>query len=56
MKYGSFKCGTATWTKTNCACCGKLTSCTEPRDFGYFLAGWKHKQDGEEVAMGIEPD
>lgn len=55
-KYGSFKCGIATWHPDVCGCCGASKSCTEPRDFGYLLAGWKHKQDGKEIIMGTEPD
>jgi rRNA maturation protein Nop10 len=47
-KYGSFKCGIATWHQDDCGACGKHTSVTEPRDFGYFLEGWKDKRDGKE--------
>ena len=44
-KYGSFKCGQATWHSDTCGCCGDVASCTEPRDFGYLLLGWKDKRD-----------
>ena len=45
IKYGSFKCGTATWHTDVCGVCGYTVSCTEPRDFGYLLLGWKDKRD-----------
>jgi hypothetical protein len=47
MKYGSFKCGTAAWHTDTCECCGATASCTEPRDFGYLLLGWKSRRDEE---------
>ena len=43
MKHGSFKVGTATWHKDTCGVCGEIKTCTEPRDFGYLLLGWKEK-------------
>ena len=43
--YGSFKCGTATWHHGECGACGKFKAVTEPRDFGYFLLGWKDKRE-----------
>lgn len=45
IKYGSFKCGQATWHHDHCGCCGNWQACTEPRDFGYLLLGWKDKRD-----------
>lgn len=47
MKYGSFKAGQCTWHAGVCPVCGEKHSLTEPRDFGYFLLGWKEKRDGE---------
>ena len=44
-KYGSFKCGQATWHTDVCGCCGETQACTEPRDFGYLLLGWKQKRE-----------
>ena len=44
-KYGSFKCGTATWHSDTCGVCGETQACTEPRDFGYLLLGWKEKKN-----------
>jgi hypothetical protein len=45
VKHGSFKCGIATWHTDICGCCGKMQACTEPRDFGYLLLGWKQRED-----------
>lgn len=44
-KYGSFRCGLATWHQDHCGVCGEWQSCTEPRDFGYLLLGWKDKRN-----------
>lgn len=30
----------STWHPDTCGVCGKKTSCTEPRDFGYLKPGW----------------
>ena len=56
IKYGSFKCGTATWHHDTCGVCGRYKACTEPRDFGYFLSGWKDKLKGKDIVMGDKPD
>ena len=56
MKYGSFRAGIATWHQDTCGACGKKTSCTEPRDYGYYLAGWKDKKAGVEIKLGEKPD
>lgn len=45
VKYGSFKAGLATWHTDTCDVCGTKTSCTEPRDYGYLLLGWKSRRD-----------
>lgn len=42
-KYGSFKCGIATWHTDTCGVCDEEKACTEPRDFGYLLKGWNNK-------------
>ena len=44
-KWGTFKCGQATWHKDACDVCGLEKSVTEPRDFGYLLKGW---EDGKQ--------
>jgi hypothetical protein len=46
--YGSFRAGLATWHQDTCGCCGTMTSCTEPRDYGYLLLGWKDKKERDE--------
>lgn len=39
--YGRRACNAhATWHKDMCGVCGKVTSCTEPRDFGYLRPEW----------------
>jgi hypothetical protein len=48
VKYGSFRAGLATWHQDTCGCCGTVTSCTEPRDYGYLLLGWKSRRDDED--------
>jgi len=45
IKYGAFRSGQATWHMDHCGCCGEWKGCTEPRDFGYLLLGWKEKRD-----------
>lgn len=47
IKYGSFKCGQATWHQDHCGCCGEWQACTEPINFGYLLLGWKSHRDTE---------
>lgn len=48
VKYGSFRAGQATWHSDTCGVCGATASCTEPRDWGYLLSGWKNKRDIDE--------
>lgn len=48
IKYGSFRAGIATWHSDVCGVCGETHSCTEPRDFGYLLLGWKSRRDDED--------
>lgn len=48
VKYGSFRAGIASWHQDTCGCCGRYTSCTEPRDYGYLLLGWKDKRGLDE--------
>jgi hypothetical protein len=55
-KYGSFKAGLASYHQATCECCGKYTSVTEPRDFGYLLDGWKQKRDEPEIEDEEETD
>jgi len=50
VKYGSFRCGIATWHNDTCGVCGKEAAVTEPRDFGYLLAGWKQRQEESDEA------
>lgn len=45
IKYGSFRCGQATWNTEICGCCGEKKACAEPRDFGNLLLGWKERRD-----------
>lgn len=47
-KYGSFRCGIATWHPDVCDVCGEVHSVTEPRDFGYLLLGWKDKRNARD--------
>jgi len=50
VKYGSFRCGLATWHGGTCAVCGKDAAVTEPKDFGYLLVGWQQRQEEDNEA------
>ena len=54
--YGSFKAGTATWHSDTCGVCGRYRACTEPRDFGYLLLGWKNKKEREDDGKHDDED
>jgi len=47
VKYGSFRAGIASWHQDTCGCCGRNTSVTEPRDYGYLLSGWQARREEE---------
>ena len=44
-EYGNRDCGVATWHSDTCEVCGKETSCTEPRDYGYLKPNWVNHKD-----------
>lgn len=54
VMYGSFKAGLATWYKDTCGVCGETHSCTEPRDFGYLLLGWKELRGDNNVGRDVD--
>ena len=41
-KHGKAKCGLSTWHEGACEVCGKMTSVTEPRDYGHLKETWKN--------------
>lgn len=43
QRYGKRKTpGEATWNVFPCDICGTVDLCTEPRDFGHLIDGWRH--------------
>lgn len=44
-KHGKREMGVATFHTDKCDICGKVTSVTEPRDFGHLKEGWDEKNN-----------
>lgn len=55
-KYGRHKCGISTWHEDTCGICGKRTSVTQPRDFGYLKKDWYERKWAFGVDIYHTPD
>ena len=45
IRHGFKECGIATWHDDTCGVCGKVTTVTEPRDFGHLKNSWMKAYD-----------
>jgi hypothetical protein len=48
-QYGNRPVGIATWHEDTCGICGRVTACTEPRDYGHLRNGWQDGKDTNET-------